>query len=100
MIDFPVEDPEQVFNLLDIDRSGELTIDEFLHGSLKMKGRGRSKDVFAVRMAIVQLQDNFADFEEEVDKTTEKVQRLEATVEDVLENAKEIFLGHRGRRSF
>lgn len=74
-----------------MQKTGELTIDEFLQGSLKMKGQGQSKDVYAVRMAITQLKETFADFEDEVEEINSKVSRLEGSMRTVFQQAEQIF---------
>merc|ERR1719356_999733 len=46
-----VSDARKLFTLLDYDRSGEIDIDEFLRGCLKLKGESRALD-----MAIMQYE--------------------------------------------
>merc|ERR1712012_238862 len=41
-------DTERLFCLLDADDSGELTLDEFLAGCLRLKGVARSIDVYTL----------------------------------------------------
>merc|ERR1719428_1305835 len=52
MIEFPVEDPKQVFMLLDYDNSCELSIDEFIAGCIRMKGSAKSKDLLTAQVAV------------------------------------------------
>lgn len=91
MVDFPVDEPQMIFDLLDVQKTGELTIDEFLQGSLKMKGQGQSKDVYAVRMAIMALKEEFANFEDEVSEINDKVASLENSMKTVFHQAERIF---------
>lgn len=51
-IDFPVDSPEMVFDMLDFDDSGELSIDEFVVGSMRMQGNAKSKDLLASQFAL------------------------------------------------
>lgn len=39
MIDLPVADAEELFMVLDYDGSGELSVDEFIGGCVRMKVR-------------------------------------------------------------
>lgn len=39
MIDFPVDDPEKIFMLLDIDNVGELELDVFIKGCMRLSGQ-------------------------------------------------------------
>merc|ERR1712072_1567601 len=55
-IDFPVEDPETLFVLLDYDESGELAIDEFITGCTRMRGDANSKDLLVAQV----ITDNMA----------------------------------------
>merc|ERR1719291_851011 len=43
-----VDDAERLFVLLDENRDGELGLDEFLSGCLRLKGLARSIDVFSL----------------------------------------------------
>lgn len=64
------EDLERLFMLLDDDKSGELNLDEFLSGCLRLKGQARSIDVHALIMQVKKLE---ADQEE-------RYQRLEKSL--------------------
>ena len=52
MIDFPVDDPGQIFALLDYDESGELTTEEFITGCIRMKGPAKSKDLLVAQVGV------------------------------------------------
>merc|ERR1711935_694285 len=43
-----VDDADRLFTLLDENRDGELGLDEFLSGCLRLKGLARSIDVFGL----------------------------------------------------
>eukprot|EP00929_Paragymnodinium_shiwhaense_P083788 TRINITY_DN44758_c0_g1_i1.p1 TRINITY_DN44758_c0_g1~~TRINITY_DN44758_c0_g1_i1.p1 ORF type:complete len:661 (+),score=102.15 TRINITY_DN44758_c0_g1_i1:238-2220(+) len=49
------DDLHLVFRLIDIDGSGEVNIDEFFDGCLKLKGEARSIDVHAIWKEVVRL---------------------------------------------
>mmetsp|Transcript_67386 Transcript_67386/g.191245 ORF Transcript_67386/g.191245 Transcript_67386/m.191245 type:complete len:138 (-) Transcript_67386:115-528(-) len=43
-----VHDTERLFELLDVNHDGELDVDEFLDGCLRLKGVARSIDVYSL----------------------------------------------------
>jgi len=44
-LDVPITDPSELFDLLDLDRSGGITFDEFLDGIIRLKSSVGHKDV-------------------------------------------------------
>lgn len=44
-LDVPITDPGELFDLLDLDRSGGITFDEFLEGIIRLKSSIGHKDV-------------------------------------------------------
>lgn len=64
MIEFPVEDPKQVFMLLDYDNTCELSIDEFISGCIRMKGTAKSKDLLAAQVAVDTMKRHYTFFRE------------------------------------
>merc|ERR1719161_1462196 len=52
LIDLPVQDAKELYNILDADGSGSLSIDEFIGGCLRLKGHAKSKDLLAVQMSV------------------------------------------------
>jgi hypothetical protein len=74
MIDFPVDNPKEVFVLLDYDNTGELTIEEFIKGCLRMKGPAMSKDLLVAQVAIDGMAKQYQLFENELASFKKKTQ--------------------------
>jgi len=98
MIDFPVENPVQIFTLLDYDDSGELSIDEFISGCLRMKGSAKSKDLLVAQVAVDQMKRSFDAFEEEMKTCHEKIEDLQRTTVRLIEQGELVFLNTREYR--
>jgi len=49
-IDLKPEEAKYLFNLLDIERKGEVDFEEFLSGCLRLKGSAKSIDMLAVKL--------------------------------------------------
>jgi len=98
MIDFPVENPVQIFTLLDYDDSGELSIDEFISGCLRMKGAAKSKDLLVAQVAVDQMKRSFDAFEEEMKTCHEKIEDLQRTTVRLIEQGELVFLNTREYR--
>jgi len=47
-LDIDTSDASTIFTLMDIDGSGELSIDEFVEGTMKLKGSAKSIDIFSL----------------------------------------------------
>lgn len=52
LIDIPVSDLKDLFDLLDPTKTGAITIDEFCKGSQKLKGVAKSKDLIRVSVKV------------------------------------------------
>jgi len=98
MIDFPVDEPHQVFQLLDYDDSGELTIDEFITGCLRMKGTAKSKDLLVAQVALDCMKKHYNTFEEELESLQLKLHRLDATARAITDHGERVFLDMRQYR--
>mmetsp|Transcript_70869 Transcript_70869/g.163849 ORF Transcript_70869/g.163849 Transcript_70869/m.163849 type:complete len:584 (-) Transcript_70869:288-2039(-) len=98
MIDFPVDDPEQIFNLLDFDGCGELTIEEFITGCIRMKGPAKSKDLLVAQVAVNTMRRHFEVFDEQVTKFNEKIHLLDETARALLQHGEHVFLDTREYR--
>merc|ERR1719436_1320931 len=106
MIEFPIEKPQQIFELLDYDDSGELTIDEFITGCLRMKGQAKSKDLLFAQVALDCMKRHYNAFEKELKVLQEKLGRLDATARAITDHGERVFLDmqqyrmrHPGERS-
>lgn len=91
-IEFPVENPEHIFNLLDYDNSNELTIDEFITGCMRMKGEAKSKDLLAAQVALDTMRGYYIDLEEQMGIFNKKLRLLEATAESLIDHGEHVFL--------
>lgn len=54
-VGFPVSDPAQVFKLLDVDRTGSITVDVFVNGCKNLVGGAKSKDLFEIQYCVEAL---------------------------------------------
>jgi voltage-gated sodium channel len=98
MIDFPVDDPQQIFALLDYDESGELTIDEFITGCLRMKGTAKSKDLLVAQVALDCMKRHYNQFEKELAVLQDKLRKLDATARAITDHGERVFLDMRQYR--
>merc|ERR1719191_1955778 len=48
VLEFEQDELLKLFDLIDKDGEGELSLDEFMHGLRKMKGQAKSKDLMAL----------------------------------------------------
>eukprot|EP00931_Biecheleriopsis_adriatica_P075001 TRINITY_DN48966_c0_g1_i1.p1 TRINITY_DN48966_c0_g1~~TRINITY_DN48966_c0_g1_i1.p1 ORF type:complete len:617 (+),score=143.13 TRINITY_DN48966_c0_g1_i1:97-1947(+) len=98
MIEFPVDDPGQIFALLDYDESGELSTEEFITGCIRMKGPAKSKDLLVAQVGVDSMRKQYALFEQEMEKFQAKVAMLDATIRAVMGHGEHVFLDTRQYR--
>jgi voltage-gated sodium channel len=98
MIEFPVEDPKQVFMLLDYDNSCELSIDEFIAGCIRMKGSAKSKDLLAAQVAVDAMKRHYSLFEKEMEELQGKIALLDETARALVYQGEHVFLNLREYR--
>jgi voltage-gated sodium channel len=98
MIDFPVEDPKQVFMMLDYDNSCELSIDEFIAGCIRMKGAAKSKDLLAAQVAVDTMKRHYTFFEKEMKELQGKIALLDETARALVYQGEHVFLNLREYR--
>jgi voltage-gated sodium channel len=98
MIEFPVEDPKQVFMLLDYDNTCELSIDEFINGCIRMKGQAKSKDLLAAQVAVDTMKRHYTFFEKEMKDLTGKIALLDDTARALVYQGEHVFLNLREYR--
>jgi len=98
MIEFPVDDPGQIFALLDYDESGELTTEEFITGCIRMKGAAKSKDLLVAQVGVDSMRKQYVLFEREMEKFQSKVAMLDATIKAVMGYGEHVFLDTRQYR--
>eukprot|EP00927_Polykrikos_kofoidii_P042301 TRINITY_DN36185_c0_g1_i1.p1 TRINITY_DN36185_c0_g1~~TRINITY_DN36185_c0_g1_i1.p1 ORF type:complete len:564 (+),score=88.45 TRINITY_DN36185_c0_g1_i1:81-1772(+) len=92
MIDFPVENPQQLFKDLDYDNTKDLTIDEFITGCMRMKGIAKSKDLLEAQVALDTMRKHYRAFEVEMQKFHEKLHSLEHTAKELITHGEHVFL--------
>jgi len=98
MIEFPVDNPEQIFELLDFDGSNELTIEAFIIGCIRMKGPAMSKDLLEAQVAVDAMKRHYTQFECEMKVLQAKVAMLEATARALVIQGEHVFLNVREYR--
>eukprot|EP00927_Polykrikos_kofoidii_P075799 TRINITY_DN7225_c0_g1_i1.p1 TRINITY_DN7225_c0_g1~~TRINITY_DN7225_c0_g1_i1.p1 ORF type:complete len:508 (+),score=113.30 TRINITY_DN7225_c0_g1_i1:157-1680(+) len=92
LINFPVDDPESLFNLLDFDDSGELTIDEFIDGCIRMKGFAKSKDLLVAQVALDAARRHLTISEAALGDLTSQIESLVETVKAIISQGEFVFL--------
>ena len=102
LIELPVADAEELFAILDHDGSGELSVEEFIGGCIRLKGPAKSKDLLSVQVSIQALAERLETLEFQLSQSEASVQLLEAKSKAMLDEAKTIFApgGTASSRSF
>merc|ERR1719487_119550 len=95
LIDFPVDDPDEVFMLLDVDSSGELSIDEFISGCMRLKGPAKSKDLLAVQISVETLGKRLSLLDDKLALSGEKIALLDSKTRKMASQAEQVFLDPR-----
>merc|ERR1711988_2069835 len=95
LIDFPVEDPDEVFMLLDVDQTGELSIDEFISGCMRLKGPAKSKDLLAVQISVETLGKRLSLLDDKLALSGEKIGLLDTKTRKMASQAEQVFLDPR-----
>jgi len=62
-VEIPVEDAAELFEILDMDGSGLLDMDEFLGACLRIKGEAKAKDTHVVKLATQGINDKLIDIQ-------------------------------------
>merc|ERR1719387_1935441 len=58
-LDLPIEDMEQIFLLLDADRTGSLGLDEFVRGIFRMQETAKQRDIIEIQAKLKSLAKRF-----------------------------------------
>jgi voltage-gated sodium channel len=98
LIDLPLDDPNEIFTLLDVDQSGELSIDEFISGCMRIKGNAKSKDLLAVQIAVDTLGSKFQDLTEALNEAGSKIMSLDDRTSEMMMSCERVFLPEREAR--
>ncbi|CAD7926248.1 unnamed protein product [Amoebophrya sp. A120] len=91
MIDFPLDDPERVFNLIDVDGEGELLIDAFIKGCMRLSGQAQSKDILEVLIAASSLGRDLMGLEDRILQIQQRTQQLDLKTETMVRQADDMF---------
>mmetsp|Transcript_19132 Transcript_19132/g.47830 ORF Transcript_19132/g.47830 Transcript_19132/m.47830 type:complete len:481 (+) Transcript_19132:751-2193(+) len=91
MIDFPLDDPERVFNLIDVDGEGELLIDAFIKGCMRLSGQAQSKDILEVLIAASSLGRDLIGLEDRVLQIQHRTKQLDLKTETMVQQADDMF---------
>jgi len=94
-INFPVEEPERMFTLLDYADTGELTISEFVTGCIRVRGMAKSRDLLNAQVAINELGKYLDIFDVEMEKLHGKLRVLDKTVRSLVHQGEHLFLQRR-----
>lgn len=97
-IDFPVDEPEKIFDLLDYADSGELSIEEFITGCIRLKGQAKSKDLLVAQVAINAMGKDLDVFDTELEKFHGKLRGLAETARAIMHQGEHVFLETREYR--
>lgn len=81
------EDAHQLFRLLDTDSSGEIYIDEFVEGCMKIKGEAKSMDMHVMMCENRRMLSVFTDFMEVVDQKFSEIADVPAIIRGILHAA-------------
>lgn len=54
-LDIGADDAGTIFTLMDTNNSGDITVDEFVKGTMKLKGHAKSIDIFAIMFDITRM---------------------------------------------
>jgi len=99
LVDLPLDDPQEIFTLLDIDNSGELSIDEFISGCMRIKGAAKSKDLLAVQIAVDTLGTKFSELNQIIESAGDLIMALDTRTRDMMAGSERVFLPERARRA-
>lgn len=87
LIELPVADAEELFAILDHDGSGELSVEEFIGGCVRLKGPAKSKDLLAVQMNLVSLIERLDTIELQFGQIGERIRNVDSKLKLILEEA-------------
>merc|ERR1712118_259556 len=98
LLDLPFEDQIELYTLLDVDSSGELSIDEFISGCMRIKGNAKSKDLLAVQIAVDTLGSKFGDLSQALETAGNKIMQLDERTAEMMMKCEKVFLPEREAR--
>lgn len=92
LIGFPVDNPSEVFELLDFDETGELAIEEFITGCNRMRGQAKSKDLLVAQVEMDRMRKHYDEFEEQLGIFQDKIKRLTESATALTFHGEHVFL--------
>eukprot|EP00746_Dinoflagellata_sp_MGD_P000469 gnl/MRDRNA2_/MRDRNA2_100833_c0_seq1.p1 gnl/MRDRNA2_/MRDRNA2_100833_c0~~gnl/MRDRNA2_/MRDRNA2_100833_c0_seq1.p1 ORF type:complete len:439 (+),score=70.39 gnl/MRDRNA2_/MRDRNA2_100833_c0_seq1:179-1495(+) len=98
LMDLPIDEPTELFTLLDVDNSGEISIDEFISGCMRIKGTAKSKDILALQIMIDSLGSKMSDLANALDTNSDKINQLDGMTAKMLVKSEQVFRPERERR--
>jgi len=81
-IDIEIHDAEELFEMMDVNKNGHISLDEFVDGCLRMKGQATSKNLMMVQVDLQrQMRQQGEHLTRLCERQDNRLQRLEAAVE-------------------
>lgn len=75
-MELPLDEPEVLFDILDEEAAGELQVDAFILGAMKMKGPPNSMDMKAMAVSVKGINSRFKRFEDEITALQQRVKTM------------------------
>eukprot|EP00400_MALV-I_sp_L67-5_P000018 gene18-393_t len=92
LIDLPVSDAEELFIVLDHSGDGELSVDEFIGGCVRLKGNAKSKDLLSVQISVESLAKRLDVLEDKLQISEDKVLCLDQKTLKMAKQARQVFV--------
>jgi voltage-gated sodium channel len=85
-LNVPVDNPRELFNLFEQDDEGEITMEDFFAGILKIKGEASSKDMMSLVMASRTVSNKTTRLEEHLDGMWKELSKIPKSTKTLVEN--------------
>jgi voltage-gated sodium channel len=95
MIEFPIDEPEKIFVLMDVENRGELDIEQFIRGCMRLGGQAQSKDILEVLITVGLLGKHLTTLEEKILMVQTKTMALDVKTETMVNQAHTMFANAR-----
>lgn len=79
-----VNDAKDIFRLLDFDKSGEISIEEFIYGCLKMKGQAKAIDLMSLLHELRRMREQLNGFDKHVRVRLAQFQTFQEKMESLM----------------
>ncbi len=76
VIDIPPDDLKALFELLDADGSGEINVNEFRRGCLKLQGTAKSREMIKLAVHVSTYNRNLDDMQDAMDEQNMMLRRI------------------------